>query len=276
MKQLPKILIAALIPLILGLVMFAYMYFQQPEEEPMTATEEIAAQEEGEDVPWIFIVLIVAFTFGITFFSFKDVFKFFIAGSKRKEILAKGRPAKAKIVNLGESGKGIVTVNNQPFVTMTLEVMDGDKPPYKVKLQTIVSRLALPQFQPGAMIPIKIDPNDPNNIVIDSSGAVEGAEKPTYSSGSWTEEDHKALKERGIIGSAKIIKIEDTGESKDFNPVVRMTYEVRAENIEPYTLTKKLPMPSKAAQFAKTFIGKTIPAKIHPDDREKVSLEFNP
>jgi hypothetical protein len=55
-----------------------------------------------------------------------------------------------------------------------------------------------------------------------------------------------------------------------------MTYEVKVENKEPYTLTKKLPMPSKAAQFSKTFIGKTVPAKIHPEDKEKVSLEFNP
>jgi hypothetical protein len=55
-----------------------------------------------------------------------------------------------------------------------------------------------------------------------------------------------------------------------------MTYEVKAENKEPYTLTKELPMPTKAAKFTESFIGKTVPAKIHPKDREKVILEFNP
>jgi len=258
-------------------LMFAYFFSTQPAEEPATVAEEEFMAEEESPVPWYFIVFMVIVPLGITYFAFKNLFKYFLAGSKRKEILAKGRPAKAKIVNLGESGKGIVTVNNQPFVTMTLEVMDGDKPPYKVKLQTIVSRLALPQFQPGAIIPIKIDLKDPNNIVIDSGGqAIEGAKKPTYDSGTWTEEDKKLVAEKGIIGEAKILKIEDTGESKDFNPVVRMTYEVKAENIEPYTLSKELPMPSKAAKFTKSFIGKVVPAKIHPENKEKVILEFNP
>ena len=277
MNQGKRLIIMMLLPLIISIVVFAILMMQEPEEEPMTATEEVAMEEEESDIPWYFIVLIFAVSFGVMFFAFKNVFKYFLAGSKRKEILAKGRPAKAKIVNLGESGKGTVTVNNQPFVTMTLEVMDGDKPPYKVKLQTIVSRLALPQFQPGAVISIKIDPKDPNNVVIDSGGQVTGGEKmPTYESGAWTEEDKKIVAERGIKGKAKILNIEDTGKSKDFNPIIRMTYEVKVENKEPYTLSKELPMPSRAAQFNKTFIGKTVPATIHPENKEKVILEFKP
>ena len=272
-----RILIMALLPILLGVGIMAYVIFQQSDEEPITTTEEVAMEEEEGPMPWYFFVLIVLLPLGIMYFSFKNVFKYFLTGSKRKEILAKGRPAKAKIVNLGESGKGTVTVNNQPFVTMTLEVIDGDKPPYKVKLQTIVSRLALPQFQPGAIVPIKIDLNDSNNIVIDPSGAgMEGGNRPTYGTGAWTDEDKKLVAEKGIVGEAKILKIEDTGESKDFNPIVKMTYEVKAENIEPYTLSKELPMPSKAAQFTKSFVGKTVPAKIHPENKEKVIMEFNP
>jgi hypothetical protein len=41
-----------------------------------------------------------------------------------------------------------------------------------VSFDTIIPRYAVPQFQPGAVIPIKVDSNDPEQIAIVWDGSV--------------------------------------------------------------------------------------------------------
>lgn len=223
-----------------------------------------------------FLILLVFVPFLI--FSFKDVLKYFLGSPEEKRILATGRSARAKIISLGESKEGIVTINEQPLVTLKLEVYDGNKPPYQVEIERIISRLEVPKLQPGAMLAIKIDPQNPQKVVIDPTGKGlgEGDGTPHFGGESWTEQDRKLLNTEGIDGEAKIISVEDTGESKDFNPVVKINFEVHTKDKSPYKLTKNIPISTEGINLVKTFIGKTVPAKIHPNDSSKVELKFNP
>ena len=83
--------------------------------------------------------------------SFKSFFKYLSSKGDRKRILVNGRPARAKIIELGESGSGAVTINNQPFVSLKLEVYDGSSSPYQTEIKTVISRLDIPRFQPRAV-----------------------------------------------------------------------------------------------------------------------------
>lgn len=225
-----------------------------------------------------FILLPMTLIFFIVFKSFmKPFFSFIGGGPKIKKILRTGRPAAAVILAIGENSEGgVVTVNNQPYLNLQLEVRDGTKRPYVVSIDTIISRSAIPQFQPGAVIPIKISQDDPNQIAIDwnasSVPAVE-KEKPTFGA-EWSVTDQNLLKREGIDGSAKILSILDTGKSKNFNPVVQIEYEVKAKNIEPYTFTRELTFPTNVVLLLKKVIGKTYPARIHPQDRTKVKVDI--
>lgn len=242
-------------------------------------SEDIGVVEEEESgPPLVFIIAMILIPIGITLFAFKGLFKHFMGGGDRKRILAEGRAVKAKIISLGESGKGVITVNDQPFVSMKLEVYDGSKPPYQVEIKTIISRLDVPRFQPGVMLGVKIDPKNPQNVVIDpqGQGLGEGAGRPSFEGEGWTEQDREMVKKEGISGEAKIITVEDTGESKDFKPVVRMDYEVYIKDKSPYILSKKVALPTEGVNLVKTFIGKKVPAKVHPHDSNKVELQFNP
>lgn len=105
-------------------------------------------------------------------FFIKPMLSFFGGSPAERRIRATGRPAKGKVLSLAEnSGGGVVTVNNQPYLNLTLEVDDGSRAPYVVSFDTVIRRAAVPQFQPGALIRLKVDPNDPQQVVIDWSGS---------------------------------------------------------------------------------------------------------
>ncbi len=88
-----------------------------------------------------------------------------------QRILSTGKQARATVLQIGEnSGGGTITINDQPYLNLRLMVEDGERPPYEVSLNTVIPRAAIPQFQPGAVLPIRIDPQDPMNIVLDQSG----------------------------------------------------------------------------------------------------------
>lgn len=272
---------------ILGVVMFFLIgnnnnsseVIDSSDSSIVLGTDDADFSEDDESaLPAIFVVVMILVPIGITLFAFKGLFKHFTGGGERKRILAEGRAAKAKIISLGESGRGVVTVNNQPFVTIKLEVYDGDKPPYQVEIKTIISRLDVPRFQPGVMLGVKIDPQNPQKVVIDPAGEGLGGEsgRPQFSGKGWSEEDKKLLKNEGIDGEAKIIKVEDSGESEDFKPVVKITYEVYIKDKSPYKLSKKIALPTEGIELVKASVGKNVPARVHPQDSNKVELQFNP
>jgi hypothetical protein len=193
----------------------------------------------------------------------------FGGGKERKRILAEGRPAIGEIIQLGEnSGGGYMTINDQPVVNLKLRIYDGDKPPYEVSFDTIISRLAVPQFQPGVRIPVKIDPLDPNNVIIDSERT---PEKPVYGN-VHNDEEMNRIKTRGKKGTAKVISVEDTGKSKDFNTVVKMILEVTGPEIKKYSFEKEIPVPTMVARMLVP--GKTFPCMVDPEDPESVMLDM--
>ncbi len=92
---------------------------------------------------------------------------FFGIGAEAR-IRKTGRPAKAVLKNLAEnSGGGIVTINDQPYLNLTVEVHDGVTAPYVVSFDTVVPRTLLPQLQPGVEFQVKVDPQNPQKVVAD-------------------------------------------------------------------------------------------------------------
>lgn len=111
-----------------------------------------------------FFVVVVA---AIVIFSMGGTFKFLGGNRERKKIMAQGRDAQARVISLDEASDGTVTtINDQPLVTLELEVIDGNKSPYNVSLETVIARLDIPRLQPGSLVNIKIDPNNPNKVIL--------------------------------------------------------------------------------------------------------------
>jgi hypothetical protein len=87
--------------------------------------------------------------------------------SDRARLSATGLPGRAKVLSVGESAEGIVTINDQPLLTLTLEVEGAFGGPYVVSFETVVPRYAVPRVQPGETVPVKIDPNDRQRVAVD-------------------------------------------------------------------------------------------------------------
>jgi hypothetical protein len=84
--------------------------------------------------------------------------------SDAKALQKTGEPAEATILKIWDTG---MTVNDDPVVRFLLEVHPSGKPGYQAETKLRISRLAISRFQPGAMVPVRIDPHHPKHVALD-------------------------------------------------------------------------------------------------------------
>jgi hypothetical protein len=84
--------------------------------------------------------------------------------SDAKALQETGEPAEATILEIWDTG---MTVNDDPVVRFLLEVHPAGKPGYQAETKLRISRLAISRFQPGAVVPVRIDPGHPKHVALD-------------------------------------------------------------------------------------------------------------
>ena len=204
-------------------------------------------------------------------------------GKRAREVKINGRLGTATLLEIGEnSSGGTVTINDDPYLNLKLEVDDGKSKPYEVSLDTVVPRYSVPVFQPGFSFPVRIDAKDPQLIVYDAdeaalaeNGTVIGSSKPKISSLDATPESIEHVRKHGIKALAKISEIEPTGRSHGFKPLVKVTYEVSIPGKEPYLTVSEFPIPTHLVEKFQKVIGKPFPAKVHPEDPDRISVDID-
>lgn len=103
---------------------------------------------------------VIAITFLIMFVVFRSVFSVI---EQRQKLLQTRITAQAKILRMWDTG---VTVNENPQVGLVLEVMPEEYPTYQTEVKSIISRLYIPQIQPGMTVPIRYNPANPQTIAL--------------------------------------------------------------------------------------------------------------
>lgn len=84
--------------------------------------------------------------------------------SDTKDLQKTGEPAQAKILEIWDSG---MTLNNDPVVWFLLEVHPENGDAFQAKTKCPISRLDVPRFQPGAVVPVRFDPKNPTHVGLD-------------------------------------------------------------------------------------------------------------
>ena len=84
--------------------------------------------------------------------------------SETRELQKRGQPAQGVILKIWDSG---ITLNNDPVVWFQIEVHPEGGEPFEAKTKCPISRLDVPQFQPGATVPVRYDPKDHSRIALD-------------------------------------------------------------------------------------------------------------
>ncbi len=76
-----------------------------------------------------------------------------------------GVSGEAVVRRLWDTG---ITLNDDPVVGLRVEVRRAGHPRYEADIpRTLVSRLRLPQVQPGSRLPVWIDPANPQRVAVD-------------------------------------------------------------------------------------------------------------
>lgn len=83
--------------------------------------------------------------------------------AKAKDLQKHGLEAEATIVRVWDTG---MTVNEDPVVGLLLDVRVPGSESYQAETKALISRIDVPQFQPGNTIPVVYDPKDPKQVAI--------------------------------------------------------------------------------------------------------------
>jgi hypothetical protein len=108
--------------------------------------------------------------FGGMFYLFYRLFFKPIINSNR--LHKTGLPGTTRILEVKDTG---ITINNSPQVKLILEVKNSLGQKYNTQCRVLVSRINPGAYRPGMELPVKIDPKNEMNVVIDFSGGNQSA-----------------------------------------------------------------------------------------------------
>lgn len=173
---------------------------------------------------------------GIFYLLYRLIFKPMINANRLQKI---GLPGKARIVEVRDTG---VTINNNPQVKLILEVKNSLGQKYEAQCRVLVSRINPWAYQPGMEVPVKIDPENEQNVVLDFTGNTRAAsQQPQQSAASDTgalkaelekmQQENNAVAASGRPARAIIKKYTWLGAYVNGNnPYVELELEVLPEN----------------------------------------------
>jgi hypothetical protein len=82
-----------------------------------------------------------------------------------KDLQAGGVAAEAEVLSLWDTG---ITLNHDPVIGLKVRVRPTNGQPYEATIaKSLISRLDIPRFQPGDVIPVRFDPKNPSRVAID-------------------------------------------------------------------------------------------------------------
>jgi hypothetical protein len=87
--------------------------------------------------------------------------------SVNKQLMATGETAPATLVTMQQTGvKMTVGVNESWQVNLLLQVQPADGSAFQAQVPHMVSVLEIPQYQPGATLLVRFDPNDRTKVAV--------------------------------------------------------------------------------------------------------------
>lgn len=127
---------------------------------------------------------------GMFYLFYRLFFKPMINASRLQKT---GIPGTARILEVRDTG---VTINNNPQVKLILEVKNNFGQRYNAQCRVLVSRINPWAYQPGMEVPVKIDPKNEQNVVLDFSGSTSAAAQKQYQPAAGNEDTLKAELEK--------------------------------------------------------------------------------
>jgi len=192
-----------------------------------------------------------------------------------------GLPGTARILEVKDTG---VTINNNPQVKLILEVKNNFGQKYTTQCRVLVSRINPNAYMPGMEIPVKIDPKNEMNVVIDftesrqSSSAASTISQPNpeilKAELEQMQKDNEAILISGRPARAIIKKVTPLGVNVNGNnPYVELEVEVLPDNLPAFSGKAKGVIGEAA--LSKYQPGCTVYVKYDLYDNSKVVIDHS-
>lgn len=81
----------------------------------------------------------------------------------KDQLAMTGVPAWGRIVQIQQTG---TTINDSPEVLAYLQVQHPQHGVYSVQTKALLPLIAIPRFQPGAQVQVRINPGDPHDVAL--------------------------------------------------------------------------------------------------------------
>ena len=129
---------------------------------------EVPYPGDGRPISTVITITLVALVVGVSFLSFLAEYTLSAYDRRRKKkLLRTGHPAKAKVISISENSEGgTIKIDGKPLLCLVLDVDNGRGKRYTVTLDTLIPVEDIPRYQPGTLVDVRIDKDNPKNIVI--------------------------------------------------------------------------------------------------------------
>jgi hypothetical protein len=105
-------------------------------------------------------------------FGFLLILALITESASRNRLLNEGEPGVGRVTGIAYTG---MRINQRPVYRLSMEVFTRDRPSYSatVNKRSGYYGISGPQFGVGSLLPLKIDPRDQNNILVDDDAELD-------------------------------------------------------------------------------------------------------
>jgi hypothetical protein len=190
-----------------------------------------------------------------------------------QRLKAEGVAGQATIVGMRQTG---VYMNEQPQIELQLQVQTEMHASYPVTVKEWVPLMLLGTLTSGRPLPVKVDPANPQRLVIEWENAM-GVRGQVTAAAAPPLGDHEAIKEQvlanGVSGTAKVLSSSATGETDaQGRPVYDLVMQIQIEGRPPVQGPARVGIPPERAEQLEP--GDTVPIKADPNNPAMVAVDW--
>jgi putative oligomerization/nucleic acid binding protein len=194
-------------------------------------------------------------------------------GSGKNRVQVTGLSGEATILSLREGGP---YVNDQPTLTIELDVELPGRQRYRAQARQRVARLVIGRLELGATIPVRVDPDDLASVFVDESvmlGHAAGAPQQRLPEGSASRSMLEVL-ENGQPARARIRKMRTNNlvASPQGDLIIKFVLELTGADGEPYKAKVALRTPEAAPH--RLGVGHEVPVRVAADNPKAVAIDW--
>ncbi len=165
-----KLIAPVFIPSIAAVVFFALITYQLLGPQLVDPANLPYLELVNQLNPWKILAYTPYYATGLFFIFLLPLIIYFLkfqyeTAFGREKLLKNGISSQARIISVEDFG---MKVNNVPVFKITLEINSSSQGVYQVTKNFYVPQFTLGELVVGKMINIKIDPNNPKNVALDT------------------------------------------------------------------------------------------------------------